>query len=390
MILLIILCILLPIHNLLLTMGSMAYVLTVTTGGYDVRLGHIDRIRAIAILCMVQVHTAALIPPEGISIGHPVAFISAAIGGMAAPLFVTISGWGMYSSAKRRGSSNNRDFSSWMRWIIPRFIILIFCQFLVNFAFLLERGGRFEWMTPGVLTLLALAALFGPVLILLKKGQRVVLMLILILSPLAIGSLGGSDLPWLERVYSEGGWEWLQRLLLDGTYPALPWMAFIVLGSLVEDYRGSSKIKLLTSLGLFSIGASIIYSYYEGMAWALTRGDALLTFFPANTPFIFTSVIFVIIIFKLLEGKEMAGGKPTGGESLSWIEPAGRLSLTIYVSHFVVLGAFALKMQDESRLGIYLAFILTMFHTFIWIPLAILHEKYIPNISFEGLLRKLN
>lgn len=354
------------------------------------RLGHIDRIRAIAILCMVQVHTAALIPPEGISIGHPIAFVSAAIGGMAAPLFVTISGWGMYSSAKRRGSSDNRDLSSWMRWIIPRFVILILCQFLVNYAFLLERGGRFEWMTPGVLTLLALASLLGPVLILLRKSQRAILMLILMFSPLVIASLGGSDLSWLERVDSEGVGGWLQRLLLDGTYPALPWIAFIVLGSLIEDYRDSSKINLLTSLGLFSIGASIIYSYYEGVAWALTRGDALLTFFPANTPFIFTSVIFVIIIFKLLEGDEMAGGKPAGGESLSWIEPAGRLSLTIYVSHFVVLGVVALKMQDQTKLGIYAAFVLTMFHTFIWIPLAILHEKYIPNISFEGLLRKLN
>jgi len=28
-------------------------------------LKHIDRIRGIAILCMVQVHTAAIIPPEG-------------------------------------------------------------------------------------------------------------------------------------------------------------------------------------------------------------------------------------------------------------------------------------------------------------------------------------
>ena len=135
------------------------------------RLRHIDRIRAIAILCMVQVHTAAIIPPEGISISHPLAFISAAIGGMAAPLFVTISGWGLYSSAKRRNESENSDFSSWIRWILPRFIILVLCQLFVNSALLLERGGNFEWMTPGVLTLLALACLLGPVLIFLKKGQ---------------------------------------------------------------------------------------------------------------------------------------------------------------------------------------------------------------------------
>ena len=78
------------------------------------RLRYIDRIRAIAILCMVQVHTAAIIPPEGISIGDPIAFISAAIGGMAEPMFVTISGWGIYRSGVRRRKLADNSISSWM------------------------------------------------------------------------------------------------------------------------------------------------------------------------------------------------------------------------------------------------------------------------------------
>lgn len=354
------------------------------------RLRHIDRIRAIAILCMVQVHTAAIIPPEGISISHPLAFISAAIGGMAAPLFVTISGWGMYSSAKRRSESESSNFSSWMHWILPRFIILLLCQLFVNSALLLERGGRFEWMTPGVLTLLALACLLGPVLIFLKKGQRVLLMLLLMFSPLLIGDMNGVDFNWFERVSSQGFGEWIKRLLLNGTYPALPWLAFVVLGSLVEDYRDNSVIRRIVALGLVMVGISMVFSIYKDVSWALTTGDAILTFFPANTPFIFTSIIFVIILFKLLEGNEMSGGEPTGGGRLSWLEPAGRLSLTIYVVHFVILGIIAFKMQNQPQLGIYVAFLLTIAHTAIWIPLAILHEKYIPQISFEGLLRKFN
>ena len=56
------------------------------------RLSHIDRIRAIAVLCMVEGHTAAIIPPKGVSVGDPAAFVAAAFGGMAAPLFVMISG----------------------------------------------------------------------------------------------------------------------------------------------------------------------------------------------------------------------------------------------------------------------------------------------------------
>jgi uncharacterized protein len=355
------------------------------------RLRYIDRIRAIAILCMVQVHTAAIIPPEGISVDHPIAFVSAAIGGMAAPMFVTISGWGIYRSAKRRKESVNTDIFSWMYWILPRVIILSFCQLLVNSALLLERGGRFEWMTPGVLTLLAIASILGPLLVYIRRDRRLGLMLLLLITPLIIGDFNGIDLNWIERVSSYGTEQWIERLLLNGTYPALPWLSFIVLGSLIDDYTEdlNSQDKIL-KFSLIIIGVSMIYSFYLGIPWALTEGNAILTFFPANTMFIFTSGIFVIILFKVLEGDEKSGGKPKGGGKLSWLEPAGRLSLTIYVMHFLLLGIVAYEMQNQPRLELYTAFLLTIVHTSIWIPLAVLHEKYIPKISFEELLRKFN
>ena len=103
-----------------------------------------------------------------------------------------------------------------------------------------------------------------------------------------------------------------------------------------------------------------------------------------------TSGIFVVILFRILEGREISGGEPFGGERISWLEPAGRLSLTIYVAHFILLGIIANEMQNQPRLEIYDAFLLTILHTSIWIPLSIWHEKYAPTISFEELLRKFN
>ena len=178
---------------------------------------------------------------------------------------------------------------------------------------------------------------------------------------------------------------------MNGTYPALPWLAFIFLGSLIdEDKDNFDDQNKIIKIGLIIIAISIIYSLYEKMPWALTEGNAVLTFFPANAMFILTSGIFTVILFRILEGEEKLGGKPFAGEKISWLEPAGRLSLTIYVSHFVLLGIVAYKMQDQDRLGIYTAFILTILHTSIWIPLSIWHEKFIPKISFEELLRKFN
>ena len=94
------------------------------------RLKHIDRMRAVAVLFMVEVHTAAIVPPSGITVGHPAAFVAAAFGGMAAPMFITISGWGMYSSASRRYSEGHTS-SQWANWIVPRFALLCVCQIMV-------------------------------------------------------------------------------------------------------------------------------------------------------------------------------------------------------------------------------------------------------------------
>ena len=178
---------------------------------------------------------------------------------------------------------------------------------------------------------------------------------------------------------------------MNGTYPALPWLSFIFLGSLLEEDRENlDNQNTVLKVGLIVIFISMIYSFYEKIPWALTEGNAILTFFPANTMFILTSGIFVVILFKIFEGKETSGGEPFGGERISWLEPAGRLSLTIYVAHFILLGIIAHEMQNQSRLEIYTAFFLTILHTSIWIPLSMWHEKNIPKISFEELLRKFN
>lgn len=48
-----------------------------------------------------------------------------------------------------------------------------------------------------------------------------------------------------------------------------------------------------------------------------------------------------------------------------------------------MLGIIAFEMKDQPRLGVYVTFLLIMAHTSIWIPLAILHRKYIPETSLK-------
>jgi len=353
------------------------------------RLRHVDRMRAVAILCMVEVHTAAIIPPEGVTVGHPAAFVAAAFGGMAAPMFVTISGWGMYRSSIRRFEEGH-SASEWFGWIAPRVVLLSLCQILVNLLLNVDRGGRFEWHTPGVLTLLAISAIFTPILVRLNFTNRVSLAVALGIVPLFLGAHSGQELGWFERVDSVGFHEWLQRLVLNGTYPALPWLFFVLIGSILHELRNSPGLrKNLIGIGLALSALTIVAAIVEERDWALTSGDAVLTFFPASFPFLLVSGCMVMLVMMLLEGDENSGGDPALGDKLSFLEPAGRLSLTIYVAHFAVLGAAAIIL-DGARLAVFPAFAVTLGHTFMWIPIASIIEKKAPRITLENLLKSMD
>ena len=352
------------------------------------RLKHIDRIRAIAVLFMVEVHTAAIVPPSGITVGHPAAFVAAAFGGMAAPMFVTVSGWGMYSSASRR-LTEGHSASQWVNWIVPRFALLCLCQILVNILLNVERGGRFEWHTPGVLTLLAISAVICPALVRTSMRARLILMLLFCVSPLLMGASSGPELGWFERVDARGIQEWMARLLWNGTYPVLPWLFYILLGTVLQDLREDYRARERgIVLGIIATSITLAMSVAEGIDWALTSGDAVLTFFPASMPFLVVSGTMVALALRILEGKEESGGEPLMGDRLSLLEPAGRMSLTIYVSHFAVLGIVALLMDGEPRMSLVPAFLVTILHTIVWIPLAVIHESRFPGLSLEGLLRR--
>ena len=352
------------------------------------RFAHIDRIRAIAVLCMVEVHTAAIIPPRGMTVGDPAAFVAAAFGGMAAPMFVMISGWGIHMSATRRFASGQMRVAEWISWLMPRVVMLALCQFLVNVLLNVDRGGRFEWHTPGVLTLLAIAALLAPVLVRLGMQTRVALMLLMVASPLVLGNVSGPEWTWWERVASEGFSEWTARLLWNGTYPALPWLFFVLLGTLVYDLSENPEIRERNiAIGMAATIVTIVIAVMEDMPWALTEGNAVLTFFPASSAFLIVSGTFALLAHRILEGGESTGGKPWREDRLSFLEPLGKITLTVYVAHFAVLGIIASMMQGEPRLELVPAFAATIGHTLIWIPLAILHQRYYPKVSLEELLR---
>ena len=99
---------------------------------------------------------------------------------------------------------------------------------------------------------------------------------------------------------------------------------------------------------------------------------------------------FALLAHRILEGDEGNGGEPWQGERLSFLEPLGKITLTVYVAHFAVLGVVASLMHGEPDLELLPAFAVTIGHTLIWIPLAIWHQKNMPEISLESILRRVS
>ena len=183
-------------------------------------------------------------------------------------------------SAARRAAEPGHDAGMWLRWLAPRVLLLSLCQLLVNLLLSADRGGRFEWQTPGVLTLLAIAALLAPALIRLSMRSRAGIMLVMVASPLALGDVAGTDWRGGERVGSEGASEWLARLLWNGTYPAVPWLGFVLLGSLIHDLADEPATRERgIALGLAATTVTAAIAAFKGIPWALTEGEAVLPFF---------------------------------------------------------------------------------------------------------------
>ncbi len=344
------------------------------------RLHHIDGMRALAILFMVWVHIAAAFRP--VTTAPLVALaVSSAFGGLAAPLFVTISGWGLHRSASRRIATAASPFADVGRWLAPRIALLVVCQLIIN----LLMSHVFHWSTPGVLTLLALAAVLAPCTAGLATRTRAALAMAFALSPLLLGDLTGLGWTWDQRMGGADLVGTFERLFWNGAYPALPWLAFSLLGSLIADMPRPRRLTAATAMIPIALAATFLLRP-EGGELVATIGLASLTFFPASTPFVLVAATTVLWIHLGLEStEESAFWKHRSGRDVMAL---GNLSLTVYVLHFMPL-AMLWHTLGAPRADLLTMSLMVITYTVLWIPLAGLHTRFLPRLSLERLLERM-
>ena len=326
----------------------------------------IDAIRGLAVLLMVMVHAAADWQPVDVAEAGVLGTLVAGLGGLAAPLFVTLAGWGMARS----------------RWTLRKGLVrcasLCIAQVLVNLA----ASHRFDPFSPGILTLLGCLAITSPVWLRVSRavGWRVGLMLLgmIALAPMMLGDLSGPA-SWDARITTSDAQAFVQHVLLTGTYPLLPWAGFAILGAGIADrvIEGRWWHLLLISGGLAVCTGALVVAMQRGAVFAAPIGPAMLEFFPPNSMFLIAAATGVGILWIAISHLP-----PT-----RLLTVTGRYSLTIYLLHFLVLGWF----HDVDDGGWTLAQSLpaVLAFTMLWVPVAWLHDRLAPTNSIEAWIQRL-
>ena len=321
----------------------------------------IDQIRGLAILLMIMVHAAATWAPADASTTSLLALIVASLGGLAAPLFVTVGGWVTVQS-------------TWtLRKAMIRFVFLMIAQFLVN----ITAPHLFDPFTPGVLSLFAILYLLAPIWIRISRNSiafGAALVLIGIIN--TVFSPGDSFLSWDDRIEATTITQFLSHLLVTGTYPLFPWMFFSILGAGINIHAPTiQRLGLVIVSGLLLCTSFLYESIQTGIPFAQPRGGAILTFFPANTPFLIGACTGVLIIWLLLENRFPFRG----------LHHLGQLSLTLYLVHFIPI-----YLGSDVVLAWSSAVPVVIMFTLVWWPLSVFWRTRFPTYSLEYALRQMS
>ena len=321
----------------------------------------IDQIRGLAILLMIMVHGAATWAPLNASTTSLLAIVVASLGGLAAPLFVTVGGWVTVQSV-------------WtIRKAFIRFTFLMMAQFLVN----ITAPHLFDPFTPGVLSLFAILYLLAPLWIRIARnsiacGTTLVLIGFIntVLSP------GDASLSWNDRIEVSGVDQIVSHLLVTGTYPLFPWMFFSILGAGINIHTPTTRgLCSVIGFGMILCISLLYESMQTSIPFAQPRGEAILTFFPANTPFLIGACTGVLIVWLLLENRQPVRG----------LDHLGRLSLTLYLVHFIPI-----YLGSNVVLAWSTAVPIVIVFTLVWWPLSVFWRTRFPTYSLEYALRQIS
>jgi len=321
---------------------------------------------------MVMVHAAATWNPFSQVQTSPLAYVISGLGGLAAPLFVTLFGWGV---VRAHTSLSSR---------VLQCLFFFVAQIAVN----LTSPHLFHTFTPGILSLFGVLTLLVPATYSALEKHKVrvftFFFTFIILVQLLFFDIQGTSV-WSDRTADNSLSVIISNLFFTGTYPVFPWFVFAFLGATISRQKTGlgRSLNLDTStrtwiiFGLTYCILTLVYSYMRDTLWAHPTEDALLTFFPANSSFLVAGVTGVMLLWIAVQRFEFY-----------FLASTGKISLTIYLLHFMPLTLMR-DYEVTHQWGLQISSVAVLLYTIMWVPVASLWLYRWPKANVESLLRMI-
>lgn len=308
-----------------------------TTATPRTRLLGLDALRGIAVFLMIEQHLGVWLwrglgPGESMTRDYLGLMIFNALGGGAAPAFVTLAGIGsslLASARTARGQNPDKT-------LILRGIAVLAFGYLLSFL----TPSWFSWQSWFVLHLMGLGMLLTPILRRLPTA---------VLIGLALAVLGATgfvqvalDTPLgLDNDYMSGrshrspqSWTALRIMVAEGQFPIFPWLAFYLAGLACGRFIASGKLEHIWILaGGIAACASVgllVRSLHPSITSAAGRSSALtIPFFPASPTL--AGLLLVTVLLGIWAMMAFDRRRPLRDDNP--IVTLGRASLTLLILH---------------------------------------------------------
>jgi uncharacterized membrane protein len=269
---------------------------------------------------------------------------ASALGGLAAPLFVTLAGLGVTLAAQRKQAVDR--------------VILLRGVGVMGFGYLLNALAP-HWFSLGswyVLHLIGFALCLSPLLRRLPSPALGGAIALVLVATLMVQNALGTPFLLTNRHMSDpgGAGGLLRHALAEGYFPIFPWIAFFMAGMLAGRWIGREQRGRIVALAAALLIGSLALAVAHASGLDLTRHQGLQrlfrvtsSFYPSLAPmslFLMSCALLLISSFVALESRaRFAMSSP--------LVSLGRASLTLLILHIVVIRESAVRFEFWRSLG---------------------------------------
>lgn len=295
------------------------------------RLFALDALRGIAVFLMIEQHVGIWLwqgpGPGERQLDYPLLVGFNALGGMAAPLFVSLAGVGsaLFCAAGRPRTDTT---------LIRRGLVLM----LFGLALNLMTPSWFSWGSWFVLHMMGFAMALAPVWRRLSTRALLLGCALVLATTVAVQLWLPTPIPLhnprMRNLSMPGGP--LRLALAEGQFPILPWLCFYLAGFCAGRWIKVGQVGRIALLGLAFVavggGGRLLLMAGVQHPWVARGWELHLGFFPASIAIVGLLLGGALLLIAFVAWVETR--RPIA-ESF-WLVTLGRISLTLLMVHVVV------------------------------------------------------